>query len=187
MVRPLRGMKLTGMSEKDYADVVSSLRKAYQALRLSESGATIVINAKALCHLLPDLIPPIDRQYTVRFFRHAPDKWLTAKRKFKTVNLPKGAEAQFRLFQEICGKVKHLADPNFPRPFFAPWSPAAIDRQPVGTCLTSRPPVLSPTAHDCRANPGKPAGERRRSSVGHIVEGMMADGPPRYSARSAAR
>jgi hypothetical protein len=114
MVRPLRGMKLTGMSEKDYADVVSGLRKAYEALRLSESDATIVVNAKALYHLLPDLIPPIDRQYTIRFFRQPPEKWLkirpNGKAKFTLISLPKGAEKQFRLFQEICGKVKRLAD-----------------------------------------------------------------------------
>jgi hypothetical protein len=110
LVRPLREIKLAGIPEKEYADVVSSLRKAYQTLRLSESDATIVVNAKALYHLLPDLIPPIDRQYTVRFFRHAPEKWLTAKRKFKPVMLPKGGDAQFRLSQEICGKVKRLAD-----------------------------------------------------------------------------
>lgn len=110
MLEPFRPMKLTGMPEKEYADAVASLRKAYEALRLSESDATIVVNAKALYHLVPDLIPPIDRQYTVRFFRHTPDQWLTPKRKFKPVMLPKGGDAQFRLFQEICAKVKRLVD-----------------------------------------------------------------------------
>jgi hypothetical protein len=110
MLQPLQGLKLTSMSAKEYAEAVANLRKPYDSLQLSESGATIVVNAKALYHLLPDLIPPIDRQYTIRFFRNTPDKWLTAKGKFKTVNLPAGADAQFRLFAETCGKVKSLAD-----------------------------------------------------------------------------
>jgi hypothetical protein len=110
MLRPFRGMKMTGMTEREYTDAVAGLREAYETLRLSESGATIVANAKALYHLLPDLIPPIDRQYTVRFFKQPSEKWLNAKRKFRPVMLPAGTDAQFRLFQEICLKVKRLAD-----------------------------------------------------------------------------
>ena len=37
-------------------------------LRVSTSGTQIVAGSKALHHVLPDLIPPIDRQYTLRFF-----------------------------------------------------------------------------------------------------------------------
>src|SRR4051812_33888533 len=78
VLEPFRCMTVTGMSEKDYAAAVASLLKVYEVLRLSESDATIVVNAKALYHLLPDLIPPIDRQYTVRFFRHTPVPPLSA-------------------------------------------------------------------------------------------------------------
>ena len=37
-------------------------------LRASTSGTQIVAGSKTLHHVLPDLIPPIDRQYTLRFF-----------------------------------------------------------------------------------------------------------------------
>jgi hypothetical protein len=84
--------------------------EGYRALRLSASGATIVVNSKALYHCFPDLIPPIDRQYTVRFFREAPEKWRDANGRFRPVMLPKDLEAQFRLFHSICVKMKHLAD-----------------------------------------------------------------------------
>jgi hypothetical protein len=110
MLAPLRGKTLLGASEREYADVVASLRPAYQALKLSASGATIVVNAKALYHLLPGLIPPIDRQYTIRFFTKTPDKWRNRKGKFKPVMLPADADAQFVLFQTVCAKVKRLAD-----------------------------------------------------------------------------
>ena len=68
------------------------------------------MNSKALYHLLPRLIPPIDRQYTVRFFLQSPENWRDSKGKFKTIMLPKNAEAQFELFRSICVGVKTLAD-----------------------------------------------------------------------------
>ena len=38
------------------------------AIRASTSETQIVAGSKTLHHVLPDLIPPIDRQYTFRFF-----------------------------------------------------------------------------------------------------------------------
>jgi hypothetical protein len=49
-------------------------------LKVSTSGTRIVAGSKALHHVLPDLIPPIDRQYTWRFFTG------------QTTYLPKGGE-----------------------------------------------------------------------------------------------
>ena len=110
MLAPLRGMTLLDASEREYDDAVENLRPAYRTLKLSASGATIVVNAKALYHLLPALIPPIDRQYTIRFFTKTPDNWRDRKGKFKPIMLPADADAQFRLSQKICAKVKRLAD-----------------------------------------------------------------------------
>ena len=41
---------------------------AVSGARLSASGTQIVAGTKALHHVLPDLIPPVDRTYTIRFF-----------------------------------------------------------------------------------------------------------------------
>jgi hypothetical protein len=38
------------------------------ALKVSTSQTQIVAGSKFLHHVLPDLVPPIDRQYTFRFF-----------------------------------------------------------------------------------------------------------------------
>lgn len=38
------------------------------SLQVSTSATRIVAGSKALHHVLPDLVPPIDRQYTFRFF-----------------------------------------------------------------------------------------------------------------------
>jgi len=106
----LRSCKLIEMSEPEYSDAVSELGPCYRALQLSLSGATIVVNSKAIYHLLPHFIPPIDRQHTVRFFNQRPETWRDTKGKFRAVALPQGLDAQFRLFHAICVKVKHLAD-----------------------------------------------------------------------------
>jgi len=110
VLRSLHDVKLLGSSEREYAEAVSALWPCYRALRLSVSEATIVVNSKALFHLLPDFIPPIDRQYTVRFFRQRPDEWRDTKGKFKIVMLPAGLDAQFNLFRDTCVEVKRLAD-----------------------------------------------------------------------------
>jgi len=105
-----RGCKLLEMSESQYSEAVSRLRACYQALDLSMSGATIVVNSKAFYHLLPDFIPPINRQYTIRFFRHAPEAWRDTKGKFRMISLPSGIDAQYSLFHKTCVDIKRLAD-----------------------------------------------------------------------------
>jgi hypothetical protein len=55
----------------DTADVPGAARGAWQviaAIGASTSETQIVAGTKTLHHVLPDLIPPIDRQYTFRFF-----------------------------------------------------------------------------------------------------------------------
>ena len=99
------------LSLDDYSEVVEAqVRPAYSALDLTESNATVVVNAKALHHLVPDLIPPIDRQYTIRFFTKSPDHWLDSKGKWRMITLPTALDAQFRVFLTTCVDFKRLAD-----------------------------------------------------------------------------
>ncbi len=42
-------------------------------LRIGRQGTRLVVNTKALHHLLPDLVPPMDRTYTFWFFHDFPD------------------------------------------------------------------------------------------------------------------
>jgi len=106
----LRHLDMRVLSPADYQQAVSSLEPCYRALKISVSAARIVANSKALYHLLPDLIPPIDRQYTIRFFRHGPDQWKRQNGKFRTIMLPTSAAAQFTLFRSTCQHIKVLAD-----------------------------------------------------------------------------
>ena len=62
----------------DPADVPGATHRIWQviaAIRVSTSETQIVAGTKTLHHVLPDLVPPIDRQYTFRFFtgqKHVP-------------------------------------------------------------------------------------------------------------------
>tara|TARA_Y100000034_G_scaffold87295_1_gene104686 strand:- start:1982 stop:2278 length:297 start_codon:yes stop_codon:yes gene_type:complete len=53
-------------------------------------------------HLLWDIIPPIDRQYTIRFFFDKSIDSLLSK--------PKGKSEQFELFWDILIKVKEIIE-----------------------------------------------------------------------------
>lgn len=106
----LRLLRMARMSEEDYSNAMNALGPVYEALELTESGATLVANSKALYHLLPDLVPPIDRQHTIRFFTQTPGRWRNAKGSWSTITLPTGLRAQFELFRRTCAGIKRLAD-----------------------------------------------------------------------------
>jgi len=105
-----RSCSFLKMSETEYSNAVLQLQPYYRALKLSESKATIVVNSKALHHLFPEFIPPIDRQYTVRFFTQEPERWRDKKKKFRTISLPHDPGVQFEWFHRTCVGIKRLAD-----------------------------------------------------------------------------
>lgn len=105
-----RHHRMLEMSETEYSDAVIALKPHYCAFKLSISAATVVVNSKAMFHLFPEFIPPIDRQYTIRFFTRSPERWRDAKGKFRIISLPVGLEPQFELFHKTCVNIKRLAD-----------------------------------------------------------------------------
>jgi hypothetical protein len=109
-LEPFKNARLLDLSEAEYERALAALEPPYRSLKLSVAGATVVVNSKALFHVLPSLIPPIDRQYTIRFFTRPPEKWRYSNGKFKTIMMPSGLDAQFERFRSICLKMKRLAD-----------------------------------------------------------------------------
>ena len=71
------------ITDVDADTVPDKIWQALSGARLSASGTQIVAGTKALHHLLPDLIPPIDRTYTIRFFH-------------ENTFMPKGDEHAFK-------------------------------------------------------------------------------------------
>ena len=102
--------KMTSMDKCKYADLIQNIRDDYYLLNLSTSNQSIVVNSKALFHLFPELFPPIDRQYTKRFFCHKKDNWLNDSENFRTVNLPSTPQTQFNLFKGLCVEIKKMSE-----------------------------------------------------------------------------
>lgn len=97
-------------TQDQYDGYIDQLREIYSNLNVSISEATIVANSKTLAHILPNLIPPIDRQYTVRFFTQENKNFYRKSGSFRNVRLPKGIENQFHDFKKYCCNIKTLFD-----------------------------------------------------------------------------
>jgi hypothetical protein len=61
-------LRITALSEDTACSVAETAWDIIAHTRVSTSRTQIVAGSKFLHHLLPDLIPPIDRQYTFAFF-----------------------------------------------------------------------------------------------------------------------
>ena len=51
------------MSEADW----STLRQIFSGLKIMASSTSLVGNSKVMHHMLPNIVPPIDREYTLRY------------------------------------------------------------------------------------------------------------------------
>lgn len=88
---PLQGYRLTQLSEQNLDGIIDALWSILSNLKISATQTQIVASTKALHHLLPNLVPPIDREHTIRFFY--------CKKGVRTVTFPYSGEE--RVFKEI--------------------------------------------------------------------------------------
>jgi hypothetical protein len=79
----LDGQRLLDLADGQVGDVGTQVWQAISSLKLSVSVTKLVVNSKAVHHMLPALVPPIDREYTLRFF-------------YGHKNLSRGEERTFR-------------------------------------------------------------------------------------------
>lgn len=71
MAEPIQALwnrNITAIAYDEVADVSEQVWHIIAGLQVSSSDTRIVAGSKALHHVLPDLVPPIDRQYTFQFF-----------------------------------------------------------------------------------------------------------------------
>ncbi len=71
-IERLDGLRLEEASEDQVDDLAASIWDILQQLRAGIGSTLLVANSKALHHVLPDLVPPIDRNYTLNFFLGRP-------------------------------------------------------------------------------------------------------------------
>jgi hypothetical protein len=68
LLRRLWPVEITRLQADRVSTTAHDVWAVIGSLRVSTSETRIVAGSKALHHVLPDLVPPIDRQYTFRFF-----------------------------------------------------------------------------------------------------------------------
>ena len=109
-----RNYNVINLCMEEYRKALQELRKPYLGLKISRSNQTIVAHSKALFHILPDLIPPIDRAYTMKFLNSRRAEWTAfngRNRKIASSTLQfLDTEDQFNMFLSICVYVKRLGD-----------------------------------------------------------------------------
>jgi hypothetical protein len=109
-LQDLYSLGMDSCSQEQYRKYLDDLEQIYSSLKVSISKATIVAHSKTLAYILPNLIPPIDRQYTIRFFTHENKDFFTESGKSKPIYLPQGIVAEFGVFRQYCCKIKMLFD-----------------------------------------------------------------------------
>jgi hypothetical protein len=138
-IRNIQSLSITDMPIADLPAIVSKLWTILRALRVGAGKTKIVANSKALHHLLPDLVPPIDRAYTLRFF-------------YDNTTLSKGDEVAFKeiypFFHQMALACQKQIHDHLGR---GPWNTSqtkVIDNAIVGFVLEHlrerRPPKRSP-------------------------------------------
>lgn len=80
----LEGVRLTQIYENQLENVINKLWKTLSKVKISTSKTQLIAGSKTLHHLLPDLVPPIDRQHTLNFvYGYIPRR--LGKQEFKKV------------------------------------------------------------------------------------------------------
>lgn len=64
-IQGLREVEPTEMDESKW----ETLRQSFRSIHCMASRTSIVGNSKVLAHAIPNLVPPVDREYTLRFLR----------------------------------------------------------------------------------------------------------------------
>ncbi len=99
-IKNLEKYELVNLEEKDF--VLKKLKDLFFNLELTETKSKIVTFSKTLHFLLPELIVPIDRKYTLDFFYN--NKQIPTD-KNKKIN----CEKQFKIFEELFDKFIEIS------------------------------------------------------------------------------
>jgi len=116
----LSGLKLQAIPDEMVDAVKNKLASLFNGLRIMDSETKLIGTSKAIHHLLPDLVPPIDRQHTLRFF-------------YGNTNITRGEEEIFiELFEKFRQIATHLRSEDFKFEGFNTSLPKIIDNAIMG-------------------------------------------------------
>lgn len=80
----LKDVSILSMPEEELWRVRDELWNILGTLKISATQAKLVANTKTLHHILPNLVPPIDREYTLQFF-YGNKMYSDDQKKFKEI------------------------------------------------------------------------------------------------------
>jgi hypothetical protein len=66
----------------------SVLRSIFQSIRIMATGTSLVGNSKVMHHMMPNIVPPIDREYTLRYLRG-------------NINISNNLDSEWEIMKEI--------------------------------------------------------------------------------------
>lgn len=66
-IRDAQKIDFKSITESDW----SLLEKIFKNLRIMKTGTSLVGNSKAMAHLMPNIVPPIDRAYTLSYLNES--------------------------------------------------------------------------------------------------------------------
>ena len=96
-LRHLRKYDLTTICKNQLEKIIKNeIRGIFFNLTVSESDSKFVAHTKTIHHLLPKLVPPMDRKHTMKLF-------------YDTENVPKSKEKQYERFTTIMKEIHSLA------------------------------------------------------------------------------
>ncbi|MDO8724109.1 MAG: hypothetical protein Q7J31_18055 [Syntrophales bacterium] len=105
-VEPLKDriVEAQGFGFSEMAEIKwSILKEIFQGVNVMASGTTIVGNSKVMHHMLPNVIPPIDREYTLWFLHgnttiknDLESEWLLMKEIISEVFIPVASDGEFQ-------------------------------------------------------------------------------------------
>lgn len=123
----LAGLRLEEVPPDEVDAISTRLWRIVDDLDSSATGTTLVAGTKVLHHVLPELVPPMDREYTLQFF-------------FGNKVLGMGSEAAFKqLFPLFCRIARECATKTEAargRRLMSQTTPKIIDNAIVGYVLT---------------------------------------------------
>ena len=64
-IEQARKIDYQNMSDADW----EILRKIFCNIKVMASGTSLVGNSKVMAHMVPNIVPPIDREYTLRYLK----------------------------------------------------------------------------------------------------------------------
>ncbi len=70
---PLSDLRLHQLDEHNFQEVSNMLTGLIDNIQVVVAGWPLVANTKLIHHMLPHLVPPIDRKYTLKFFINRTD------------------------------------------------------------------------------------------------------------------